>query len=243
MGAYTYKLNIEYTPGFKCDVFTPVGTSSRAAVMLTHGGGWHLGDKTEQAGSAKILASNGYTAVTVNYPLTWDASEWPKQLDVLAAGWAFTGNQPYVDSDRLMALGTSAGGHLSLMTRWAGWNPKCIGAWSPCTDMPWLATQTQDPGWQQFSDGFDALFGAGTWDANDPRLHDASPINVIADVPVFLARGTGEFLPAEQGDVMDAYLTQIGTPHLYKVYPVALHGVKLRPYAMPDMVPWMASVL
>jgi acetyl esterase/lipase len=83
--------------------------------MLIHGGYWYEGDKAEWATHARYFADQGYAVFSINYRLNTDGAWTAQRTDVRnALAWiranaaAFT-----VDPNRVVALGTSAGGHLA----------------------------------------------------------------------------------------------------------------------------------
>lgn len=100
------------------DVYQPEGfTGKRPGVILVHGGGWMFGDKGFYAPFARHLAEKGFVAFSVNYRLA-PASHYPAQVDDVqrAVRWIRAHAADYnLDTERLGALGDSAGGHLVAM--------------------------------------------------------------------------------------------------------------------------------
>ena len=104
--------------GQKADVYVAKAASSparRTAVLLIHGGGWSAGGRGEFRDLARRLALQGAVAVAIDYRLVPHA-RWPEQArDVESAVWWLRENADalWIDRDRVVAVGGSAGGHLA----------------------------------------------------------------------------------------------------------------------------------
>jgi acetyl esterase/lipase len=93
-------------------------------VLAIHGGGWVNGTKERVVGSLVVpWLSKGCVVANVEYRLAAVAPAPAAVEDVLKAAAWFRKNADRwkVDSNRIIAIGTSAGGHLALMT---GLTPK-----------------------------------------------------------------------------------------------------------------------
>jgi acetyl esterase/lipase len=109
------------------DVFIPSATSrgpKRCGVLAIHGGGWVNG--TKEAVVERLVypwLGKGCVVANVEYRLARVAPAPAAVEDVLRAAEWFrkNANRWNVDDDRIVAVGTSAGGHLALM---AGMTPK-----------------------------------------------------------------------------------------------------------------------
>jgi len=103
----------------KLDLYLPADTGTlRPAVVYFHGGGWVRGDKAtdreQEIGGA--LAGAGYVFVSANYRL--GEKVWPTNLEDCRAAIRFLRRHAaeyHVDSNRVAAMGASAGGHLALL--------------------------------------------------------------------------------------------------------------------------------
>ena len=83
-------------------------------VVFVHGGGWKNGSKDSAKKNAAWLTEHGFAVASIDYRLT-DVARWPAQIDdcYAAVRWVRThGNEHGIDSRRVGAWGTSAGGHL-----------------------------------------------------------------------------------------------------------------------------------
>lgn len=116
------------------DIFLPSQfTALTPVIVLVHGGYWYdqYRRKTTNGSSMEPLAldlqSRGYVAVNLeyrraaNYPTTGDSGGYTETFDDLIDGidalqWVATecGFDPYVDLNRIVVVGHSAGGHLAL---------------------------------------------------------------------------------------------------------------------------------
>ncbi len=102
------------------DAFYPAkktGQKPRPAVLLIHGGGWRSGDRSQQIPMAQALAAKGYVAVTAEYRLSTEAL-YPAAVHDLKAAvrWLRANARTYnLDTNRIAALGCSAGGQLAAL--------------------------------------------------------------------------------------------------------------------------------
>lgn len=91
----------------------------RAAIVLFHGGGWTEGEAAWMDGLAQQLAAQGMVAVAVEYRLSVaGVTPFDAVADARAAmRWVRReAARLYVDPQRIVALGTSAGAHLAAAT-------------------------------------------------------------------------------------------------------------------------------
>jgi acetyl esterase/lipase len=108
------------------DVYTPSagGRSKRCGVLAIHGGGWIQGNKEGVVNNLVVpWLSKGCVVANVEYRLASVAAAPAAVEDVLRAADWFRRNADRwrVDTDRIVATGMSAGGHLALMV---GLTPK-----------------------------------------------------------------------------------------------------------------------
>ncbi len=99
------------------DLYLPPDTSSPVpVVMWVHGGGWRGGGKGN-GGRALNMTTRGFAVVDVEYRLSGEAL-FPAQIEdcKTAVRWVRANAKKYnLDSDRIGAWGSSAGGHLVAM--------------------------------------------------------------------------------------------------------------------------------
>ena len=124
----TVEQNVRYNghPQTVLDIFKPAGGGSgkRCGVLAIHGGGWVNGTKERVVKTLVIpWLAKGCVVANVEYRLAAVAPAPAAVEDILKAAAWFKQNASRlsVDSERIVAVGTSAGGHLALM---AGMTPK-----------------------------------------------------------------------------------------------------------------------
>jgi len=98
------------------DVFYPDKTNKPlATVIWTHGGAWVSGDKDEVDNYMKILASHGFTVVSVNYSIAPE-KQYPTPIVQLNAALSYVKeNAARLNSDarRIVLAGDSAGSQIA----------------------------------------------------------------------------------------------------------------------------------
>ncbi|MEZ5122993.1 MAG: alpha/beta hydrolase [Solirubrobacterales bacterium] len=100
------------------DLYRPVVEDDVPVVVMLHGGGWMLGDRTMFATERiEPVVRRGVAVASASYRFT-DVATWPAQLhDVKAAvRWVRANAEEHgLRAERVGAWGASAGGHLALM--------------------------------------------------------------------------------------------------------------------------------
>lgn len=114
--------NIAYGPEAlaKLDVFLPKPANSEPApiIVMVHGGGWCIGDKSNVGVTANKVARwvpRGFVFVSVNYPMVNDGANAAAQARHVARAVAFVQRNADKwggDPARLILMGHSAGAHL-----------------------------------------------------------------------------------------------------------------------------------
>jgi acetyl esterase/lipase len=103
---------------FHMDIFHPKnGNEKYPTVLLIHGGGWRTGDRSLLVPMAQQLAKRGYVAATVEYRLSLEAP-YPAAVHDLKAAvrWLRAHAEDFsIDTGRIAAFGTSAGGQLAAL--------------------------------------------------------------------------------------------------------------------------------
>jgi pectinesterase len=99
------------------DVFYPSAKakSKRAAIMIIHGGGWRSGTRTQHYPLAQRLADLGYVCFTPEYRLSTEALYPAAVYDLKSAlRWIHANAKKFdIDTNKIAALGFSAGGELA----------------------------------------------------------------------------------------------------------------------------------
>ena len=100
------------------DVYRPKGAwGELPAIVCIHGGGWAKGNRTSHAKIAQALAARGYVAATISYRLSGEAP-FPAAIQDCKAAVRFlraNAKEFGIDSDKIGAIGLSAGGHLTAL--------------------------------------------------------------------------------------------------------------------------------
>ena len=112
-------LNVAYGPGGPAetlDLFSPAGTHEPLpTVIWIHGGAWISGTKEDVNPYARIIASHGYTTVSLNYAVS-PGVVYPRALTQLNAALGFLvehATEFTIDPARLVIAGDSAGAQLA----------------------------------------------------------------------------------------------------------------------------------
>jgi len=118
---FSAKLNVVYTRvnGWegRMDVYLPPAANGASPVVLNiHGGGWNHGTKESQTGFNTFF-KNGFAVVNIEYRLTGQATAPAAVEDVRCALIYVTRHvkEWNIDPNKIVVMGSSAGGHLALM--------------------------------------------------------------------------------------------------------------------------------
>jgi acetyl esterase/lipase len=210
------------------------------AIVYFHGGGWAVGTRRRfgrafkgwDPSALQLLAAAGFAVATVDYRLTGEAS-FPAQLhDAKAAvRWLRSNSsQLNIDTNRIVAWGESAGGHIALLVGLTGNRPELDGpgqdpsissgvcgvvAWYPPTDLTSLTARphpdaTHDPNAPDSTES--RLVGAPLASVPD-AARAASPITYVhRDAPpIQLHHGTQDrVVPFQQSEALAAALLDCG---------------------------------
>ncbi len=211
-------------------VWNPANASPsdrRPAMLLLHGGGWAGGDPSKLETQALHFLDQGYVCIGVEYRLTSEAGV-TADLSVQDSRSAMRYLKAHahsfgIDPERIVALGGSAGGHLSLGLSMFGAGalndpaddatvnprPAATIALNPVTD-------TSAP------DGF----GTASFSSEAIALL-ASPVDqVLADLPpLILLHGDADTsVPVADARALRDAMTTAGNAVTYHEYPGAGHG-------------------
>ena len=118
---YTAQLNVVYTKvndwEGKVDLYLPPSSQKASPVIINiHGGGWKNGVKESQGGFSTFFKA-GYAVANLEYRLTGQATAPAAIEDVRCALIYLIKNAEalHIDKNRIIIMGSSAGGHLALM--------------------------------------------------------------------------------------------------------------------------------
>ncbi len=218
----------------KMDIYLPAGrtTATTKVLILIHGGGWVSGDKSEFDGPLIDTLKKripDYAIFNINYRLgVFPATNaFPAQENDVKAAIAYIhGNRSnYLVSDKFVAMGASAGGHLALLHAYKYTSPvkiKAVVDFFGPTDM--VAMYNDNPGNQL---AFQALL-SGTPVTNPAMYQQSSPSTMVTSTvsPTIILQGSADPLvnATRQSDSLKNKLTRAGVINQYVLYPGLGHG-------------------
>jgi acetyl esterase/lipase len=254
-GAYVGRLDV-YLPSPAAS--TPDDHARRPAVLAIHGGSWIGGSKEEYGPQVVRLASAGYVVFAADYRLARPGHpSWPMALDDLRAAvrWIRSRAADYgIDPERIVAFGTSAGGHLASL----------LGTFPPKAESGQISSRVQAVVSLYAPSDLVALLEERNL-PNDPvmqlagvrqpkglaQLREASPLAHVTgdDAPMLLIHGTEDrWVPLEQSRKMGDELARAGVKHRLLIMPDERHGFELevgvpRKYdLLPDILAFLENV-
>ncbi len=182
------------------------GTGPFPTVVCIHGGGFSGGRREDYDGLCRKFAARGYVAATIDYRLS-PKHRWPAHIHDCKAAirWLRAHATEYgIDVDRIAAMGSSAGGHLSQflavtndVREFDGDHTHldqssrvtCVAAWAQASDF------TREYGvWKDAAAAFRGFLGSDL-SAETRRLHvRASPLFWVTPnaAPTLLVHGTAD---------------------------------------------------
>lgn len=222
----------------KLDLYLPTaGSAPFPVVVMVHGGGFLMGDKSDGAGLAGVdqLLEAGYAVASINYRLSGEAT-YPAQINDAKAAVRFlraNAGEYQLNPDKIGAWGASAGGNLvSLLGTTCGVTElegaelgnadqsSCVQAvvdWFGPIDFLKMDEQfagTSCPATHNAADSPESmLVGAPIQDVPD-LVQTTNPMNYITpdDAPFFIENGTADcnIPPVQNKDLADALSAVIG---------------------------------
>ena len=111
----------------KLDLYLPEGLKAYPTMLWIHGGAWIAGGRKQEAELARRFAERGVGMVVISYrlsPGTWqdpkltEGIQHPEHIRdcIRALKWTIENGRQYgIDTDKIIASGYSAGGHLSAL--------------------------------------------------------------------------------------------------------------------------------
>jgi acetyl esterase/lipase len=238
----------------RLDLYRPADENHhRTAILLFHGGGWRMGDKSMMELFGPELARLGFTALAPEYRLL-DEAPWPAMLGDVKAAVRWTranADMLGIHPDRIALQGFSAGAHLSLM---AGGTPDApayrdSGGNESVSDrvaaviafFPPIGFTTGAP--TPEASGAEMLLGK---DATEEAARQASPVShVSADYPpTFLLHGTADQMVSDATSRrMFDLLSEKGVAAELHLYPGHTHEFVRLPSMMAPVMNEIALFL
>jgi len=247
--------NIEYAnpdnQHLQLDLYRPKEGGPHPVVICIHGGGFVGGQRQTMRWICARLAAEGYAAATIQYRLA-PKYRFPACVEDCKAAvrWVRANAHKYhFDPDRIAAMGTSAGGHLSVFLaatadikefdgdgdhrEYSSRITCAVNAFGPSDFTHIQGKSKSEPVLEPFL--------GGTLDTHRPQYIRASPLLWITPntAPVLTLIGTkDEHVPLEQAQWLHERLEVCGVPHELVVLEGAGHGFK-----GPDQAKAQAAML
>ncbi len=222
----------------KMDVYLPANrtTATTKVMIVIHGGGWNIGDKSDMTAYVDILKTRlpDYAFFNINYRLTSLANSTPfpaQELDVKAVtDFINSKRAEYLISDKFVLLGASAGAHLALLQAYKNTTPKIkavVDLYGP-TDMTDMYTNPASTFIAPTSIAFVVTGNPfGTPALFSSIYNSSSPINYVSTVspPTIIFHGGADSLVRPtQSTRLIAKLAQNNVVNKYVFYPQEVHA-------------------
>lgn len=214
----------------KLDLCRPsTGTGPFPALVYLHG---YDNTKIECTNMMRRAASRGYIAVAPDYhnpTFDWDTRTLKPQFPVqvyevkCAVRWLRANSRKLnIDSDRIGAVGHSAGGYHALMLALTDKSDELEGDYGDMLYSSRIQAAVSASGISQIAGIFSVLGGyiGVLADKFSDLYAKASPVTYVTkdDPPILLIHGEkDEVIPLQQSELLDAKLTEVGVPHTLKI--------------------------
>jgi acetyl esterase/lipase len=236
-----YQQDVQYGTGggqpLLMDIARPKhGDGPFPAVVCIHGGGWRGGNKSVFRAFVKTLARQGYVAMTIRYRFA-PAHRFPAQIEDAKCAVRYLrahANELKVDSDRIGAMGGSAGGHLALLlgTTSATDDLEGQGGYGEYSSRVQAVASIAGPVdlSQPFPDAVQQMltdFVGGAKDQVATAYQRASPISYLSadDPPILAIHGTvDELVPYAQALLLMEACNKLGIEASLITIPGGGHG-------------------
>jgi acetyl esterase/lipase len=249
-------------PRHRADVYLPAAPNG-AGVLLAHGGGWWMGDKSMETHLASALADAGYVTAAINYRLADGAAGanlFPTQADDVSAALDWFAAGPHrAPSGRYAAMGGSSGGNLAVEAAIRHSIPAV--SWSGLLDLEGFMASHADAIPRQAIIDAGAQPGGIDQGGPDPayykwlvlnllggdlsRLHEATPSSRVgpATGPMFLANSLAELVPAGEAPRLALALVEAGIPAETMILAGSRHAEGYFTDAMPAALAFLGRNL
>lgn len=213
------------------DVYRPKQAEGEdlPVIISVHGGGWMYGDKERYQYYCMSLAQRGFAVVNFTYRLAPE-NQFPAQLEDinLVCSWVMKrANRYHFDTERIFAVGDSAGAHLLGLYAGICTNPECAALYDFKVPEKFALTaialncgvyyfDKEREEQKQTMEIMKELLPAG---GTDEELEKITVLNWITDVfpPTYCMTAVNDFLKF-QGPVLAAKLTENNVPFVYRVF-------------------------
>lgn len=227
----TEEKDIEYgrvgEKALQLDLYRPAKVEEPVpGLIFIHGGGWKGGNRADYKIYTVRFAQKGYVVATVSYRFSQEATFPGCVEDVKCAVRWMRENaaQLNVDPERIVAIGGSAGGYLSMMVGYTPDMPELEGSGGHAGVSSRVAAVVDFYGPTDLTTPFAQAanevreFMPKKYD-EDPALYRlASPLFQLdrSDPPTLILHGTIDtIVPVEQSDRLAERIQELGIPYYY----------------------------
>jgi acetyl esterase/lipase len=222
----------------KLDLARPTGDGPFPAIVCLHGGGWRGGKRQDLDTLTQTLAKRNFVAITVSYRFSQEAP-FPAQIEdcKTAVRWLRANAAKYrVRSDRVGAVGFSAGAHLACLLGTADAEAKLEGIGGHAKESSRVQAVVSYFGptdfavktWnKQVEDYFLVPFLGGPFEAKRSLYEKASPLRYVSsdDPPFLFFHGAKDTLVGLENSVkMVKKLREVGVEAELVTLPEDGHG-------------------
>ncbi len=214
------------------DIYLPSGrsTATTRSIILIHGGGWNGGHKSEFNPYIDSFRKRlpGYAIFNLSYRLVNSGHVFPSQEDDIKAAVDHISSNAAafgINSENLVMLGISAGGHLALLQSYKYKDPsiKAVVSFFGPTD---LASMYQKP-WHPLVP-LALQMVTGTTPSDNPALYrNSSPLHFVSkeSPPTLILHGTkDQVVDISQSRALKQQLTKEGVTNELVEYNGLGHG-------------------
>lgn len=233
--SYTGKLDIKYTKvkGWKgrIDIYWNSNAEKPTPIVLNiHGGGWRKGVKEAHKGFGSFF-KRGYAVANVEYRLSHQGTA-PGAIEDIRCALIYLHKNAVklnIDTNKIVIMGGSAGGHLALMGGLLGNNKKfdtnC--AYAEEIKVAAIINKYGVADLSPFKDWKSAKLWLGENFQNEAFTKSVSPINYITEnsPPVFIIHGDKDpVVPYDQSVELHKKLVAAGVNCQFMTVENGLHG-------------------
>lgn len=237
---FTEQLNVVYTKvndwEGKLDLYLPpVKGTATPLVINIHGGGWNKGNKESQTGFSAFF-KKGYAVANIGYRLTGVAPA-PAAVEDTRCALIYLishAKSLNIDPDKIVIMGSSAGGHLALMGGLLENNHLFDGNCKGVENIKVAAiidkygiTDVWDWGYGKLKTSKSATSWLGAKALDQDFAKSVSPLYQVKKTspPVFIVHGDADpIVPYEQSVALKAKLDELGVKNTFITVKGGLHG-------------------
>lgn len=224
--------NIEYGKvgdrSLQLDLYKPKDLKGKVpGLIFIHGGGWKAGHRQDYRAYTTWFAQQGYVAATISYRLSKEA-KFPAAVEdaKCAVRWMRENADSIgVDPDKIVPIGGSAGGHLSMMIGYSS-DDKSLEGTGGHADVPSNVAAVVDiygPFDLETPEGKAAgvvkdFLGKKSYEEAPELWKRLSPVTYLnaGDPPTLILHGTiDEIVPVSQADMLAERLAELKIPYRY----------------------------